>query len=33
MIFDTDEEFGRILSVDIDSCDTKVDNIDEFPLL
>jgi len=33
MIFDSDEDFGRILSVDIDSCDTEVDNIDDFPLL
>jgi len=33
LIFDTDEDFGRILSVDIDSCDTEVDNIDDFPLL
>jgi len=33
MIFDSDEDFGRILSVDIDSCDTVVDNIDDFPLL
>jgi len=33
MICDSDEDFGRILSVDIDSCDTEVDNMDDFPLL
>jgi len=33
MIFDSDEAFGRILSVDIDSCVNEVDNIDDFPLL
>jgi len=33
MIFDSDEDFGRISSVDIDSCDTEVDNIDHFSLL
>jgi len=33
MIFDSDEDFGRFLSVDIDSCDTEVYNIDEFPIL
>jgi len=32
MIFDADEDFGRILSVDIDSCDTEVDNVNDFPL-
>jgi len=33
MIIDSDEDFGLILSVDIDSCDTEVDDIDDFPLL
>jgi len=32
MIIDSDEYVGRILSVDSDSCDTEVDNIDDFPL-
>jgi len=31
--FDSDENCGRILSVNIDSCDTEVENIDEFALL
>jgi len=33
MIFDSNKDFGRILSIDIDSCDTEVDNIDDFLLL
>jgi hypothetical protein len=29
MIFDSDEDFGRIVSVDIDPCETDVDQFDE----
>ena len=29
MIFDSDEDFGRILSVDIDPCDAEIDHLDD----
>ena len=30
MIFDSDEDFGRIVSVDVNPCETDVDQFDEF---
>jgi len=33
MTFDSDKDFGRILSVDIDTYDTEVDNIDYISLM
>jgi len=33
MIFDYDQDFGRMLSIDSDSCDTEVDTVDDVSLL